>query len=94
MSSAMLGALGVARGMSYASDIRLYATVAVLGLLQRFGAVYLPASLSILGNTILITIALAFFALEFLADKIPYVGSARNAICSHTDVECDSKPTA
>ncbi len=94
MSSAMVGALGLAREMSYASGLRLYATVAVLGLLQRFGAVHLPASLRILGNSILIAIALAHFALEFLANKIHYMGSAWNAICPHTDVECDSKATA
>ncbi|HUX10823.1 MAG TPA: DUF4126 domain-containing protein [Terriglobia bacterium] len=80
MSSAMLAALGLAMGMSYASGLRLYATVAVLGLLHRIGVVHLPASLSILGNPIVIAIALALYALEFFADKIPYVGSVWNAI--------------
>lgn len=80
MSSAMLAALGLAMGASYASGLRLYATVAVLGLLQRFGVIHLPASLSILGNPIVIGIALALYALEFFADKVPYVGSVWNAI--------------
>jgi hypothetical protein len=80
MSSAMLAALGLAMGMSYASGLKLYTTVAVLGLLQRYGVVHLPPSLSVLGNPIVIAIALALYALEFFADKIPYVGSAWNAI--------------
>jgi len=80
MSSAMLAALGLAMGLSYASGLKLYATVAVLGLLQRFGVIHLPASLSILGNPIVIAIALALYALEFCADKIPYVGSVWNAV--------------
>ena len=80
MSSTMLAGLGLAMGVSYASGLRLYATVAVLGLLQRFGVVHIPASLGILGNPIVIAIALVLFALEFFADKIPYVGSVWNAI--------------
>lgn len=84
MSSAMLAALGLAIGLSYASGLKLYATIAVLGLLQRFGVVHLPSSLSVLGNPIVIAVALALYTLEFLADKIPYVGSVWNAI--HTFV--------
>lgn len=80
MSSAMLAAVGLAMGLSYASGLNLYATVAVLGLLQHFGVVHLPSSLSVVGNPIIIAIALVFYALEFFADKIPYVGSVWNAI--------------
>jgi hypothetical protein len=80
MSLAMLAALGLAMGMSYASGLRLYATVAVLGLLQHYGVIHLPASLGILGNPIVITIALALYAMEFFADKVPYVGSVWNAV--------------
>lgn len=82
MSSAMLAGLGLAMGMSYASGLRLYSTVAVLGLLQHYGVVHLPASLSVLGNPIIIVAALALYALEFFADKIPYAGSIWNA--AHT----------
>jgi Domain of unknown function (DUF4126) len=80
MSSAMLAASGLAMGVSYASGLRLYATVALLGLLQGFGVVHLPASLGILGNPVVVAIALALYALEFFADKVPYVGSVWNAI--------------
>ncbi len=80
MSSAMLAALGLAIGLSYASGLKLYATVVVLGLLQHFGVVHLPSSLIVLGNPVVIAVALALYSVEFLADKIPYVGSVWNAI--------------
>ena len=80
MSSAILAALGLAIGLSYASGLKLYATIAVLGLLQHFGVVHLPSSLSVLGNPVVIAVALALYSLEFFADKIPYIGSVWNAI--------------
>lgn len=80
MSPAILAALGLAMGMSYASGLKLYATLAVLGLLQYGAVIHLPASLTVLGNPVVIAIALALFALEFFADKVPYVGSVWNAI--------------
>ena len=80
MSSAMLAALGLAIGLSYASGLKLYATIVVLGLLQHFGVVHLPSSLSVLGNPVVIAVALALYSLEFVADKIPYIGSVWNAI--------------
>jgi hypothetical protein len=66
--------------MSYASGLKLYAAIVVLGLLQHFGLVHLPSSLSVLGNPAVIAVALALYSLEFLADKIPYVGSVWNAV--------------
>ncbi|MCL5006049.1 MAG: DUF4126 domain-containing protein [Acidobacteria bacterium] len=84
MSSAIVQTLGLAMGASYASGLRLYATVAVLGLLQHFGIVRLPGSLSVLANPIVIAVALVLCAAEFLMDKVPYVGSAWNAF--HTFV--------
>lgn len=80
MSSATLAALGLAMGMSYASGLKLYSTLAVLGLLQYFAVIHLPASLTVLANPIVIALALALFGLEFFADKVPYVGSVWNAI--------------
>jgi len=79
VSSAIVQALGLVVGASCASGLKLYATIAVLGLLQHFGIVRLPASLNVLGNPIVIAIALVLYAAEFFMDKIPYVGSAWNA---------------
>ena len=53
--------------------MNLYATVATLGLLQRFGIVHLPASLQVLAHPWVIGVAAGLYLIEFFADKIPYV---------------------
>jgi len=65
-------ALGLALGAGFSSGLNLYATVATLGLLQRFGVIELPSSLQILSHPIVLGIAVALYAIEFFADKIPY----------------------
>jgi hypothetical protein len=68
-----LQTLSLALGAGFSSGLNLYATVATLGLLQRFGVVYLPASLQALSHPWVIGIAVALYVIEFFADKIPYV---------------------
>jgi hypothetical protein len=65
--------LSLALGAGFSSGLNLYATVATLGLLQRFGIVRLPASLQALGHPWVIGIAATLYLVEFFADKIPYV---------------------
>ena len=65
--------LSLALGAGFSSGLNLYATVATLGLLQRFGVVHLPASLQALGHPWVIGIAATLYLVEFLTDKIPYV---------------------
>lgn len=65
--------LGFVFGTAFASGLNLYATIAVTGLLERFGGVHLPGSLAILGNPLVIIGALLLYFVEFAADKIPYV---------------------
>lgn len=65
--------LGFVFGTAFASGVNVYATIAVAGLLERFGGVQLPGSLAILGNPLVITGALILYFVEFAADKIPYV---------------------
>ena len=72
--------LGVATGAAAASGIRLYGTVAALGLLQRFGVLHLPASLQVLANPIIIGIAGALYVAEFVADKVPAFDSVWDAV--------------
>jgi len=67
--------LGLALGAGFSSGLNLYATIATLGLLQRFGIIHLPASLQVLSHPWVLGIAIALYAIEFLADKIPYVDS-------------------
>lgn len=68
--------LGFIFGTAFASGLNLYATIAVAGLLERFGGVHLPGSLAILGNPLVIIAALLLYFVEFAADKIPYVDHA------------------
>jgi hypothetical protein len=72
--------LGLALGAGFSSGLNLYATIATLGLLQRFHIIHLPASLETLAHPWVIGIALALYAIEFLADKIPYFDMAWDAI--------------
>ena len=77
-----LETLGFALGTSFASGLNLYLTVAVAGLLQRFGVVQLPDSLQVLSSPVVLGLAVVLFAIEFIADKVPYVDTAWDA--AHT----------
>jgi hypothetical protein len=76
----LLGTWGVAMGTAWLSGIRLYATVLTLGLLQRFGFASLPGDLRALGEWWVLGAAGLMFVLEFVADKIPAVDSAWDAV--------------
>src|SRR4051812_26558471 len=75
-----LSTLGVAMGSAWLSGISLYATVATLGLLERFGLVHLPGELGVLGNVWVIGVAAGMYVIEFIADKIPAVDSIWDAV--------------
>ena len=75
-----LETLGFALGTSFASGLNLYATVAAAGLFQRFGIIQLPDSLQVLASPFVLGIAVLLFVIEFVADKIPYVDSAWDAV--------------
>ncbi len=76
--------LGLALGSAWTSGINLYATVAVLGLLQHYGLARLPGGLGALDNWWVIGVALGLYAVEFVADKVPYVDTVWDAV--HTFV--------
>ena len=65
--------LSLAIGTAWTSGINLYATVATLGLAGRFDMIRLPESLEVLTSPIVIAVACIMYAIEFFADKIPYV---------------------
>lgn len=75
-----LSTLSLALGSAWTSGINLYATVSVLGLLQKFGGVKLPGGLEALDNWWIIGIAGGLYIVEFAADKIPYVDSVWDVI--------------
>lgn len=70
-----LETLGFTLGTSFAAGLNLYATVATAGLLDYYGVIQLPPSLAVLAQPLVWGIALAIFAVEFVADKIPFVDS-------------------
>lgn len=80
MTADWLTTLGTAMGSAWLSGINLYATVVTLGVLQRFELVKLPGGLNVLGEWWVIGLAGAFYLIEFIADKIPAVDSAWDAI--------------
>jgi len=80
MSPDLLNTLGVAMGSAWLSGINLYATVATLGLLQRFQVVTLPGELEVLEQWWIIGLAGVLYLIEFTADKIPVVDSVWDAI--------------
>jgi len=77
-------ALGLAFGAGFSSGLNLYATVATLGLLQRFGIIHLPPSLEVLSHPVVLGIAIALYVVEFFADKIPYFDTVWDSL--HTFV--------
>ncbi len=70
----LLAAIGFAAGLN------LYATIAVLGLLARFGHLPLPPGLHLLQSWPVIAASAALFIIEFFADKIPAFDLVWNAL--------------
>jgi Domain of unknown function (DUF4126) len=76
--------LAVLVSLSFAAGLNVYATVATLGLLDRAGLVELPGALDAVASWWVIGAASLLFAIEFFADKIPYVDLVWNVL--HTFV--------
>ena len=72
--------LGLAAVASSTSGLNLYATVLTLGLMQRFGWLKLPGDWSPLAHPWVLGLAAVLLVIEFVADKIPYLDSAWDAI--------------
>ena len=76
----LISTIGLAMGSSWVSGIRLYATIATLGLLSRFAHLPLPGELAVLNNWWIIGISSGLFIVEFFADKIPYLDSGWDVV--------------
>ena len=72
--------IALAAVLGFASGIRLYAVLLVVGLVGYAGWVQLPSSLSILQHPWVLGAAGVMFIVEFCADKIPGVDSVWDAI--------------
>ena len=70
----------IAAAMGWASGLRLYAVVFLTGLAGNLGWVSLPAGLQVLQQPLLLWASGGMLALEFLADKIPWVDSLWDAV--------------
>lgn len=80
MSAETLAALAVALAAGWASGLNTYAAVLVLGAAQALGLVSLPHDLQVLSSPWVLAAATLLFALNFLADKIPYVDSINDVL--------------
>jgi hypothetical protein len=76
----MVEPLSLAAGLSWGSGLRLYLTVFMAGVMQRFGLIHLPDTLAVLASPWVIGVAGTLTVLEFLADKIPAVDSLWDAL--------------
>jgi hypothetical protein len=76
----LASAIGAALGTSWASGVNLYAAVATLGLMNRFGGVELPGHLAFCGNWLVLVVAIVMYCVEFFADKIPWLDSVWDAV--------------
>ncbi len=70
----------LAAGLGWASGLRLYALVFVLGALARFGGVQLPGGLGVLAHPLVLGISGLLLLVEFFADKLPWLDSAWDAV--------------
>ena len=75
-----LETLSLVLGAGFSSGLNLYATIATLGLLQRFGVIHLPDKLQVLSHPAILAVAIGLYLVEFLADKIPYIDSVWQAV--------------
>lgn len=75
-----LSQLALAGGLAWASGIRLYVTILVVGLLARQGWLVLPESLALVQHTWVLSAAAVMALGEFLADKIPAFDSLWDAL--------------
>ncbi len=66
--------------IGWAAGIDLYLSVAAAGICSRMGWIPLPPGTELLGHPLIIALALLMYAVEFVADKIPFVDSAWDSL--------------
>lgn len=72
--------LALAATLGLASGLRLYAAVFLTGLAGHLGWVALPPGLAVLQSPVLLGGSAVLMAVEFLADKVPWVDSVWDAV--------------
>ena len=72
--------IALAAALGWASGLRLYLTVLLVGIAGHWGWIALPPGLQVLASPLVMGCAAALAFIEFLADKIPLVDSAWDAL--------------
>lgn len=72
--------VAIAAALGWASGLRLYAVVFLTGAAGYLGWIALPPGLHILQNPLVLAASFVFFAIEFVADKIPGVDTLWDAV--------------
>jgi len=72
--------VAIAAGLAWASGIRLYAAVFIVGVLGRVGWIHLPADLVVLEHNWVLATSGVMLVAEFLADKVPGFDSVWDAV--------------
>ena len=80
----LLQSTALATGLAWASGIRLYAAVFLIGLLGRYEVITLPSGLNLLQDDWVLWVSGILMVGEFLADKLPAFDSVWDA--AHTFV--------
>ncbi len=76
----LVASLGRTMGFSLTSGVNLYATVAILGLAVRYELVALPPHYQVFATDWVIALALLLYAIEFVADKVPWIDSLWDSV--------------
>lgn len=79
----ILEQLGLALGLATLAGLNLYLTVLLTGLAIRFDLLHLAEkyqSLEVLGHPVVLVVAGVLFALQFFADKVPWVDSLWDSV--------------
>lgn len=72
--------MAVAAALGWASGLRLYAVVFFTGMAGHLGLVSLPSGLHVLQQPVILWASGAMLAIEFLADKVPWIDSLWDAV--------------
>jgi len=76
----LAGLLALAAGLGWASGLRLYTTLFVVGLAGRMGWIVLPQGLNVLAQPWVLGAAGLMLMIEFFADKIPLLDSVWDTV--------------
>ncbi len=76
----MPGLLALAAALGWASGVRLYAVVFLVGGMGALGWLPLPAGLAVLQHPAVLTASGFLLSVEFLADKLPWLDSVWDAL--------------